>query len=424
MPVAVECVAVDHRVAVAVSGEEALEVVGGVGEAVDGHGDILDEACGADLPCAADCGENPAAHGPVSGDCPRIGGERRRGGKRKRPERIHDAGAMRLKLVLPVGLDLHEERASRLGEAGQLGEVPLHHAHGLAVEELRRRRRACRLDAHDRLARGTGGREEEQRGFGKRCDRSGAEGDLGEEGEGAFTAGDEVRDDVEGVVEFHERQDGQPRDVLDGVLSAYAGGKFRVGPGSVAQLFDAFQEGWVRVGERGAGFRAARIESCAVSEDDAHGFQHPVAVCVGAAAHAGCVVHHDPADHCAVDRCRVRREAPPIRAEYLVHPAADHARHQADPLAAVEHLVALPALAAHHEERVGDGLPGKRGSGGAERYRPAFAPGARENLAHFAFVRRHEHFGGDHSVEAGVCAPGQPFDVSFQRCHGGLHSKS
>ena len=78
-------------------------------------------------------------------------------------------------------------------------------------------------------------------------------------------------DDVERVVEADERQQVQPRHVLDGVFVADAFRQLFVGADVIAQGTEALQEFAVRHFERGTAHAVARVEHRSVGQHDAHG---------------------------------------------------------------------------------------------------------------------------------------------------------
>ena len=263
--------------------------------------------------------------------------------------------------------------------------------------------------------------EEQQRGFLHLRQGGGPHRDFGKERERTLAADDQVREDVEGIVVLHERQNGEAGDVLDRILAADALHEFRVGASAVAQFGEPVEESGVRGGERGTRGWVAGIEDCAVGKHEPHGLKHAVAVGVGPAAHPGCVVRDDAAHHGAAQRCGVWREAASVGLEHGVHAASHHARLEPDPPAVVKRLALLPLLSAHHEERIAGGLAGKRGAGGPAGDALAFAVRPGEDVRDFGFRFRHQHLFGDETIEAGVGSPCQPLKITS---HGGIIAQS
>ena len=250
MPVALEGVSVDDGVGIAVVLEQLLEVVRKVRETRHGHGDVLDEAGGADLTRTAHCGEDAAAHGPpLAGH----GGVAREQSEKTgltfflriaQLERCKGRLEFRALLgdLLGRALGHHEHGAGLVWQAREFGEILLHGAHRLAVEELGRRKRTRRLHRGDRLAGGARGGKQKERGLACGCNLPRAERRLREKHERALAAGDKTRDDLERILALGERQDREARHVLDRILPEDEVLQLRVALHAVAQRAEAFHE--------------------------------------------------------------------------------------------------------------------------------------------------------------------------------------
>jgi hypothetical protein len=235
----------------------------------------------------------------------------------------------------------------------------------------------------------------------------GAVRDLADEAEGSFRADHQVREDVDRIVEVDQRVEAVAGRVLEAELVADARGELGVCARLVRELGESFDEIGTRARELGAARRVACVEHAAVGEDDAHAGERVVAVLGRPAAHPARVVGGDAADHRCVDRRRIGADLPAERSERAVGRGADHSGLQRDRGAVGGDADAAPAVAEHHQHRVGDRLTREARAGGAKRHRRAELRAAREDAAQLALVVDDDDELGDEAVEARVGSPGE-----------------
>ena len=408
---------VDAGVVIAVAGDEGLQVGRGFGQVVDVEGHVLDEAGGAGPARAAHRGEDARADGPVLAILRRVVREAHGDVSGEGGKCLRDAGNVLRQLFLCSAFGFGQDggQARGVGHFGLVAQVVgvVHGREALVVQQFGALHQPFAGVVHQLLhghhgAAGVFDVREVEHGaglagiviFGLHCH-------LRQEGQGAFAAHHQMGDDVEGVLEAHEGQEVESRDVLDGVFIADAFGQFLVGADVVAQGAEALQEFAVGHLERGAADGVARVQHGAVGQDDAGREHHLVAVGVRAAVHARGVVHHDAAHHGALDRCGVGGELAAVGGQQLVDALADEAGLQGDLFVVGADGVLLPMLAGDDEDRVADGLSGQAGARRAEGDGHAVARGQAEQLGYFVLVLRADDDLRDEAVESGVRAPGQ-----------------
>ena len=239
----------------------------------------------------------------------------------------------------------------------------------------------------------------------------GAHRDPGQKRQRSLGADHEVGDDLERIVEAHQRQQVQPHDVLDRIFVQDALRQGLVAANPVAQRFNGAQKSCVALREGPAARPVARVEQRAVGQHQPRREQHPVAVGMGAAVPARSVVHHDAAHHGASDRSRVGREAVSIGFQHLVDPGAHDAGLEPRGAASVEHLAAFPVLAGHHEHRIADSLPREARARGPEGQGHT-QPGGRLHEPHDLLLAGGTHDDlRDEAVKPRIGAPRQTAQV-------------
>ena len=376
MVVALERMPVDTGIVIAVAGNQRLQFGGRTGQVPDMKGDIFDQAGGPGGTAAAHRRKDARTEGPKLRLFGRIVGEPRGNIERKAPQQLPDAGDVGGQLLGCVSLGL-----------GQQGRQPL--ARGvadrcqrLAVEHLGAVHDALPggvlqfAHLHDGPARLADVAEIDHRAGLVFVFALGAHRNPGQERQRPLGTDHKVGDDLERIVEAHQRQQVQPHDIFDRIFVQDTLRQGLVAANPVAQRFNGSQELRMALRKGPAARLVTRIEQRAVGQHQPRREQHPVAVGVGAAIHARGVVHHDTAHHRASDRSRVGREAVSIRFQHLVDPGPHDAGLKPHGAASVEHLAALPMFARHHEHRVADGLPREARARGPEGAHPAGRPPA------------------------------------------------
>ena len=236
----------------------------------------------------------------------------------------------------------------------------------------------------------------------------GVEAYLADERQGALAANHAVGDDVERIFEQHERQQVQPRHVLDGVFVINEFGEFGVVVDFLTEgLYGADKLG-MALSESGARFVIAGIEYGAVGEHYADGAQHAVAVGVRAALHAGGVIGDNAADHGAFLGCGIGREHTPERLQNFADASSYDTGLDGNAVGVrVEQTVFFPVFPGYHEDGIGDGLSGERRAGGSESDGQLQPRGGTQYRHNFLFVGGAHHHFGQKTVKTGVGAPCQ-----------------
>ena len=156
-----------------------------------------------------------------------------------------------------------------------------------------------------------------------------------DESERAFGADHEVREDIEGILEIHQRVEAVAGGVLHPELVTDARGKRRVARAARPSASSAPEARSMPRGT-GAGSRGPACRArCRRPGSRGSPCERTVAVLGRAAAHAACVVRGDAADHRGVDRRGVGADLAPEGRELAVGGRADDARLQTDERALV-----------------------------------------------------------------------------------------
>ena len=411
MVVAFEGMPVDAGVVVAVAGDQRLQFGRGAGQVLDVEGNVLDQAGGPGGTAAAHRREDARTDGPIFRLLGRIVRKPCGNVEREPPQQLPNAGDIGGQLLRRVGLGLgqHGRKALARGIADRRQRLAVEHLG--AVHDALPGGVLQLAHLHDGAARLADVAEIDHRAGLVFVFALGAHRNPGQERQRPFGTDHEVGDDLERIVEAHQRQQVQPHDVLDRVFVQDAPGQGLVAANPVAQRFDGAQKLPVTPGKVPAARLVARVEQRAVGQHQPRREQHPVAVGMRAAVHARSVVHHDAARHSASDRSRVGREAVSERFQHLVDPRAHDAGLEPHGAAAVEHLATLPMFARHHEHRIADSLPRKTRARGPEGQGHA-QPGGRPHDADDLLLVGGAHDDlRDEPVKSRVDAPRQPAQV-------------
>ena len=187
-------------------------------------------------------------------------------------------------------------------------------------------------------------------------------GDLGQEGQCTLTAHHGVGDDVEGVVVGDERTEIESRHVLNIIFGTYARRELFVGTHTVAKLFYLLEELRMTLSESLTALLGTCVENGAVCQDDTRREEHPVAVGMHATVHARGIVADDAAHHRRTNRGGIGRKHPSIGLQYLIDTGTHDAWLQTDALLPLSYLVLLPVLACHDKHTVSTTLARERGT--------------------------------------------------------------
>ena len=268
--VAVLGVAEDDGLVIAVPGEELGEIHGGVRQALDGEGHVLDEHRGAPLADRAHGGEGARADLPHHGLLDGIVGEV---GRLQQLE----ARSRRQGLALQVGADgllaaveLHQQGggAVRQGlEAGGYAGLVLHGPERRPIQQLQGSGPGI-PQGDDGGAGGVEvGEEQEARDLHRQV-RHRVQHGLGDEGQGAFGAHQEVAEDVDGPVEVYEGVEGIARGVLGLVLGPDALSQGRIAQQVGLHGQQALGEGGLGGPELGICIRCPAVDDRAGGQDE------------------------------------------------------------------------------------------------------------------------------------------------------------
>ena len=400
--VALEGVAVDAGVPIAVVGNEFLQFDGGFGQVLDSKGDILDEARGAHGARAAHAGEDARADGPVLAVDGGVGGERdgdiglearqargdgvdtllqvlgghglglgEDGGEVVVVAGLHtrDFAGIHISLVLQIDGVIDRCQRQVVEHLGALDHQVLP-AHGdVLVAGLQP------LEGDHRLATLAHGEEIEHRRRLAWIVVQRAHRHLADEGQRALAAHYAVGDDVKRVIVGDERPQVQACDVLDAVFLADTVSQRLVGADAVAQGLDARDEVRMALAERLAARLVTRVEHGAVGQHQTRRQQHAVTVSMGAAVHARGVVGDDAAHHRRADARGVGREDASQGFQDLVHSRAHDAGLQGDAVTTRGNGVVLPVLTRHNQDAVAHALARQRRARRTEGERQAIPVG-------------------------------------------------
>ena len=321
----------------------------------------------------------------------------------------------------------------------------LDRAQAAAVEQLHRGHRLLLEHRHGEAAGFHVGEHDQRAGL-VRMVRHGVVGHCADEAQRAFGTDHQVVEDVQRLVVVDQRIERKAGGVLQPVLVADLRGQFGIGAGFAAQLGQLLEQGGVALAERGNAGGILAVDHGAIGQHDAQAGECFVGVLRRTAAHAAGIVGDDAADLRGIDRGRIRADLALERCQHGVGVGADDAGLQADLLAAVANLAAVPVVAEHDQHRVADRLAGQAGAGGAESHRDVFRVGQLEQGDHLGFGFDAHHQLGDQPVKAGVGAEGeggkrvveaalgrdQPLDLGEERRRqrsafqgqGGVHASS
>ncbi len=407
--VALQGMAENDRLVVAVLAEQRLQVDGGVGELGDVERHVLDDHGGSRVAHGADGRKQPLA------DLPELGVLLRHVGKTDGKQRLDigkrgaDGGDLLGEpfTVAAAGLDQQGGRGpgESFQEIGHAG-LGLDRAQRRPVHQFDRGDGGC-LEHGDGPASGVdiGKEDEGARLVAVFFDR--AQGDLGDEAEGSLGSDHQVLKDLERVLEIDERVEAVPGGVLDPELLPDPVGEGFVVAGAAGQRVEIVEELAMSGGERLAAFRIAGIDDAAVGQHDAHALQCLVTVLGGSAAHAAGIVGGDAADLGGVDRRGIGADLAVVGGQARIGVATDNAGLEGylRPLGADR--MATPPGSQPDQDRVGNRLTGQRGAGGSEGHRcPRFSRQA-QGPHDLDLVDDLDDQLRDQPVEAGIGSVGQ-----------------
>ena len=356
--VALQRVAENDAFVVAVVAQQALQVERGIGQRLDGEGDVLDQHRGAGATHGADGREGALAHLPVHLAGGRVGRELHRLDGGNAIHRSEHGGDFFLQPFRVRRAHFDQQRGglfAQFAHHGRQAGLVLDRMDGRAVEQFDGRYR-LRLEADDGLAGAADVREKNEGRSLVRIFRHRLVGDAAHEAERALRADHQVGQDVDRVFEIDQCIEAVAGGVLDLELVADAAGQRGVGARLAAQPVEFAEQRGVRSLEGSDAQRVFGIEQAAVGKHDAQAGQRLVAVLRRAAAHAGGVVGGDAADLGCADRGRVGADLPAERGEATIDLATDHAGADAHLAGVVGQLEGGEALADQRQHAVGNGL--------------------------------------------------------------------
>ena len=205
MVVALEGMPIDAGIVVAVAGDQRLQLGGGPGQVLDVEGDILDQTGGSGRTAAAHGREDARTDGPVFRLPGRIVGELRGSVERKAPQQLPDAGDVGGQFLRRMGLGLgqhgRQSFARRVADRGQRLAVE----HLGAVDDALPGGVLQFAHLHDGAARLADVAEIDHRRRLVFVFAFGAHRDPGQKRQRPLRADHEVGDDLERIVEAHQR---------------------------------------------------------------------------------------------------------------------------------------------------------------------------------------------------------------------------
>ena len=399
--VAVAGVAEGDGVREIVPGVEDLEVGDGLGQALHGDHDVLDDDRGARGADVAHGGEQALAQAPVPVPLRGLGGEHGRGEQAHAGEHVLRAADERRHRLGAVGAELHEQRRRPRADGEGIAPLALLRPQRGGVHDLEGSRPPGHQGRHRRSRLGQLG-EEEQRGGAMARLRHRAQGGIGHEPERAFRAHHEVGEDLGGRVVVEQGVQAVAGRVLARELGADPRRQRAVRPHLVAQGQEPAVEVRTIVAEALVGARRRRVHLRAVREQEMERVEGVVAVLGHAAAHARGVVGDDPAHHAGVDGGRIGTEAAVQGPQQPIEVPAHHARLRPHAVPAVEHSGRAPERGQLHEDVVGHGLAGQGRPRRAQREVPSVCPRVGQERAHLGEVPGPHDRLGDEPIDGGV----------------------
>ncbi len=407
--VALQCVAEEDRLVVAVLVEQLDQAIDALGQAFDGEGHVLDDHRGAGLAHGADRGEGVLADLPQLVVDQRVFAEVDLLLHREMRDGGHDQVDLLVQQRLAGGARFDQQcaggRRQFLHPLGHAGLV-LDRAQAATVKQLHGGHRLLLEHRYGEAAGFHVGKHHQRAGL-VRMVRHGVVGHCADEAQRAFGTDHQVVEDIQRLVIVDQRIERETGGVLQAVLVTDLRREFAVGSGLAPEFGQLIEQCCVALAEGGNAGGIFAVDHSAVCQYDTQPGEGLVRVLRSAAAHAAGIVGDDAADLGGIDRGRIRTDLALKRREYGVGVGADDAGLQADLLAAVANLAAVPVVAEHDQHRVADRLAGQAGARGAEGHRDAFRMGQLEQRDHLGFGFDAHHQFGNQPVKAGVGAEGE-----------------
>ena len=241
-----------------------------------------------------------------------------------------------------------------------------------------------------------------------RLDRHRAQHRLGDEGEGAFAADDQVQQDVDRAVIVGEGVQPVAHGVLDRVLAADLLDRRRVVAHPVAQGGQARPQPRVALLQLPVGVGRAGVEDGAARQHQHGRLDGVVDVEFRAAGHAAGVVGDHPAERAGRLAGRVRSQPAAVPGQPRVDLPNGRAGLDTYPQAPVEDLDGAEVAAGVEQQRLGRCLPGQARTAGAEADRQAQLARQPHQPGQMGGVGDGDHAGRDHPVVRGVVGEREP----------------
>ena len=313
-------------------------------------------------------------------------------------------------------LELDQQSGRALGESFDDCRgacLILDRAQSCSIHNLKRLR-ASLTQGHNRFGGSVEIGEEQQAGVLYRKLGNGVEDSLGDEGQSAFRADQQVGKDIDGALEVEEGVDAVTGGVLGAIFAADALGERRVILDSRLEFEDTACQRRFAGKEELFGVRRSRVNGRAGGKQESQRGERVVGVLLDAATHAAGVIRENSSQRAGCDRGRVGADLGAVREQHAIGAGADSSGPDANPAPIFEDLEIAKVARDFDQQTIGDGLAGEAGASGAEGDGEGMVMAELEEPRYFFFIGRLHHRLGNQPVEAGIRGVCNPVDGAHQ----------
>ncbi len=363
----------DDGFVVMVLAEQGLQLERAFGQMFDGKHHVFDDDGGFRRTHRAHTGEHALADIPQAGVFLGHIGKANAG-------QIGNGGD-----IAANGVDLHSQRASIAGtgfhqdggslvaQGFQFGRHPrlvFHRAQAGAVQQLGRGHHVLVLGQQLNGIAGIldGGVQHQRRGLVRQFFHR-VVSRLGDKGQCAFAAHNQVQQHVQRIGKIHQRIQAVAGGVFHLVLAADARFQFAIGADTRSQPSQPGQQPGMRLAEGRHTGGIGGIQHRAVGQHQPQALDGLVSVLRRAAAHAAGVVADNAAYHGGIDGGRIGTDLAAKRQQGGIGRRTDYPRLQADGPPFIQDLQVFPAMIGHHQNGIAHCLAGQRSPRRAEGHR-------------------------------------------------------